>query len=41
MSDQANETLQRARGLAPQIAAAADEIERQRRLPDALMTALH
>jgi alkylation response protein AidB-like acyl-CoA dehydrogenase len=41
MSDQANDTLERARGLAPQIAAAADEIERQRRLPEALVSALH
>ena len=41
MSDPASETLQRARDLAPQVAAAADDIERQRRLPDALVVALH
>ncbi len=32
--------LERARGLAPTIAACADEIERERRLPDALLQAL-
>jgi indole-3-acetate monooxygenase len=36
-----NETLERARELAPDIAAAADEIERQRRLPAPLVAALH
>jgi alkylation response protein AidB-like acyl-CoA dehydrogenase len=41
MSDPANETLQRTRALAPQIAAAADAIERQRRLPEPLVAALH
>ena len=41
MPDRPNETLERARGLAPQIAAAADEIERRRRLPDTLVSALH
>jgi alkylation response protein AidB-like acyl-CoA dehydrogenase len=41
MSDLAHDTVERARALAPQILAAADEIERQRRLPDPLVTALH
>jgi indole-3-acetate monooxygenase len=36
-----NETLERARELAPDVAAAADEIERQRRLPAPLVAALH
>jgi alkylation response protein AidB-like acyl-CoA dehydrogenase len=41
MTDRSNETLERARGLGPQIAASADEIERQRRLPGTLVSALH
>jgi alkylation response protein AidB-like acyl-CoA dehydrogenase len=41
MPDRATETLERARDLAPLIAATADEIERQRRLPDPLVAALH
>jgi indole-3-acetate monooxygenase len=41
MTDRANEMLERTRGLGPQIAATADEIERQRRLPGTLVTALH
>lgn len=41
MSDRASETLERARALAPRIAATADEIERQRRLPAELVDALH
>jgi alkylation response protein AidB-like acyl-CoA dehydrogenase len=39
--DLVNDALDRARALAPQIAAAADEIERRRRLPEALVAALH
>ena len=41
MPDGPSETLERARGLAPTIAAAADEIEHRRRLPDPLVAALH
>ncbi len=41
MPDPTTDALDRARELAPQIAAAADEIERQRRLPAALVAALH
>jgi alkylation response protein AidB-like acyl-CoA dehydrogenase len=41
MSDRSHETLERAQALAPTIAATADEIERQRRLPAELVAALH
>ena len=41
MSASANPPLERARALAPTIAAAADQIERERRLPPALVKALH
>lgn len=41
MPDGSHEALERARGLAPRIAASADEIERERRLPEALVAALH
>jgi hypothetical protein len=39
--DPSDETLERARTLAPRIAESADEIERQRRLPEPLVAALH
>ncbi len=41
MSEPRHDVLDRARALAPAIAAAADEIERQRRLPAPLVGALH
>jgi alkylation response protein AidB-like acyl-CoA dehydrogenase len=41
MPARASEAVERARGLGPQIAACADEIERGRRLPDRLVAALH
>jgi alkylation response protein AidB-like acyl-CoA dehydrogenase len=41
MPDPASDVLERARDLAPGIAAAADEIEHQRRLPGPLVAALH
>jgi indole-3-acetate monooxygenase len=41
MSDRTPATVERARDLAPLIAAAAAEIERRRRLPEALVAALH
>jgi alkylation response protein AidB-like acyl-CoA dehydrogenase len=41
MSEPTREAVDRARGLAPRIAASADEIEHRRRLPDALVDALH
>ena len=41
MSEPAHDPLENARALAPAIAAAADEIERQRRLPAPLVGALH
>jgi alkylation response protein AidB-like acyl-CoA dehydrogenase len=41
MSTPSDDAVERARGLAPRIAACADEIERLRRLPDALVRALH
>jgi alkylation response protein AidB-like acyl-CoA dehydrogenase len=41
MSEPTHEVVERARGLATQIAACADEIERLRRLPVALVDALH
>jgi indole-3-acetate monooxygenase len=41
MSEPANDALESARALAPRIVAAADDIERQRRLPEALVAALH
>jgi indole-3-acetate monooxygenase len=41
MRDEAHGAVERARDLGPRIAACADEIERERRLPDALVAALH
>jgi alkylation response protein AidB-like acyl-CoA dehydrogenase len=41
VSEPVHAALDHARDLAPRIAAAADEIERQRRLPDPLVAALH
>jgi alkylation response protein AidB-like acyl-CoA dehydrogenase len=41
MLDRPDDPVARARSLAPSVADAADEIERQRRLPDALTAALH
>jgi alkylation response protein AidB-like acyl-CoA dehydrogenase len=41
MPEPSTDALERARGLAPTIAACADEIERRRRLPDTLAVALH
>jgi alkylation response protein AidB-like acyl-CoA dehydrogenase len=41
MLEPSTEVLERARALAPTIAAGADEIERLRRLPDTLAAALH
>ena len=41
MATPSDDVVERARGLAPRIAACADEIERLRRLPDALVRALH
>ena len=41
MLEPSTDALQRARALAPTITACADEIERLRRLPDSLATALH
>jgi len=41
MLEPSTEVLERARALAPTIAAGADEIERLRRLPDTLTAALH
>jgi alkylation response protein AidB-like acyl-CoA dehydrogenase len=41
MSEPVHDALDCARQIAPRITAAADEIERERRLPDALVAALH
>jgi indole-3-acetate monooxygenase len=41
MPERASEAVERARSLGPRIAASADEIERQRRLPGPLVAALH
>ena len=41
MATASDDVVERARGLASRIAACADEIERLRRLPDAMVRALH
>ena len=41
MSEPVHDALDCARQIAPRITAAADEIERERRLPDTLVAALH